>query len=165
MPSWGINHHSFSDDKVEYTAIPIELEDHAIAAIGDMRCVGVYRVAEVIIFSMESSSDAVVRFTRWINENLVPYNYVYYKNDYGYWPERRGTRRFTKGGEDMLMSNKPTEDPSRPVTATLIHMLEGKGVGLETARRLAICYSIDTDWENQVKYGRLYLMRKLMGSV
>lgn len=165
MPSWGTNHHKFSDDKIEYTAVPIELKEQAIEAMGDMSDVSVYLIAEVVVFTMPRHSAVRKNIGKWLNDNLIPYNYIYYTNNYSYWPDSRYTRRFTKNGENELQSTKPREDPTRPVAATLIHMLEGKGIDHETATRLAICYSIDTDWDNQVKFSRMHLMRKLMGSV
>ena len=147
-----------------YIAIPNECRDELMAWLKPQKhkLLQELGISECRVFAVQATHDIYRDFCGFANEQFWPYNVTTHFNDTSYWPSQSVWRRYDyQGGVDFKLNASPGHPEVRDVLHQLIVLKDNDP---REKDRLFHSYLLNTDWENQLKYGQLARMRKLLGA-
>lgn len=147
-----------------YFAIPKECEQELLMWLPAYKGIVEERVviAECVVLTLKGYDHMYAAFRDWAMDKGWPYNITKHHDDVGYWFNTSAITRYDAQGEAVMQLNV---NPAHPEIREVLHqMIRLEHNDPREKDRIFHAYLLNTEWENQLQYGKLAVMRKLLGA-
>lgn len=119
-------------------------------------------IGPCVVLTLTGYDQMYAAFREWAVTKGWPYNITKHHDEVGYWFNASYVTRYDHQGEHKWYNGgNPQNQETREVLHQMIRLEHNDPCEKD---RIFHAYLLNTDWENQLENGRLYVMRQLLGA-